>query len=281
LALKPSAAHRVPSPWQIRRARALRLAAEAPHAREILSTYADLVALQERVARMVPISRWLPRASSVHTAPPLLRLDRLPFDELAPLFADFVASAAELGTDVMRASAEELLHRSGADLVALLEAALGTRTEPDERSPFHVRAFLQPIATALVISFEHGGEDPRGARCFACDGAAVVAALQDLPDALGSRSLICGVCGGGWRLPRLVCARCGEAEPASLVLHTAHSLPHVRLEACESCGHYLKTVDLRQRGDAVPLVDDLATVELDLWARERGLRRAEANLFGL
>jgi formate dehydrogenase maturation protein FdhE len=40
-------------------------------------------------------------------------------------------------------------------------------------------------------------------------------------------------------------------------------------------------VDLRSRGDAVPLVDDLASVELDLWASERGLTRVATNLFGL
>jgi formate dehydrogenase maturation protein FdhE len=64
-------------------------------------------------------------------------------------------------------------------------------------------------------------------------------------------------------------------------VHVAESRPHVRLDECSSCARYLKTVDLRSRGDAVPLVDDLASVELDLWASERGLTRVEMNLFGL
>jgi formate dehydrogenase maturation protein FdhE len=64
-------------------------------------------------------------------------------------------------------------------------------------------------------------------------------------------------------------------------VHVAESLRHVRLDECLSCACYLKTVDLRSRGDAVPLVDDLASVELDLWASERGLTRVATNLFGL
>jgi formate dehydrogenase maturation protein FdhE len=43
----------------------------------------------------------------------------------------------------------------------------------------------------------------------------------------------------------------------------------------------MKTVDLRKRGDAVPLVDELATVELDLWAQERGLTKMRVNVLGL
>ena len=59
------------------------------------------------------------------------------------------------------------------------------------------------------------------------------------------------------------------------------SVPHVRLDECLSCRRYIKTVDLRRRGDAVPIVDELATVELDLWAKEKGLLKVQANVFGM
>jgi FdhE protein len=58
-------------------------------------------------------------------------------------------------------------------------------------------------------------------------------------------------------------------------------VPHVRLEECGTCRRYLKTVDLRRRGDAVPVVEELATIELDLWAREKGLTKLHTNVFGL
>jgi FdhE protein len=55
----------------------------------------------------------------------------------------------------------------------------------------------------------------------------------------------------------------------------------VRVEACESCRCYLKSVDLTVNGLAVPVVDELATVALNLWAEESGYVKLETNLLGL
>ncbi len=124
-------------------------------------------------------------------------------------------------------------------------------------------------------------EGSTSGQCRVCGALPVVATLRDLPNALGSRGLVCGRCGTEQRIRRLTCARCGETAADQLHIHSAESVTHVRIDECRSCASYLKTVDLRRRGDAVPQVDDLATLELDLWARERGLTRVRSNLFGL
>jgi FdhE protein len=80
---------------------------------------------------------------------------------------------------------------------------------------------------------------------------------------------------------RLTCAFCGESNAERLSVLATESVSHVRIDECGSCRRYIKTVDLRRRGDAVPLVEDLATVELDLWAKARGLSKGRTNLFGL
>lgn len=66
-----------------------------------------------------------------------------------------------------------------------------------------------------------------------------------------------------------------------LAYHETDAWPHVRVHECETCGTYLKEIDLRRDGRAMPLVDDIATVELDLWAAEQGLEKIERNLLGL
>ena len=275
------------SVWAKRRTRALRLIEEAPHAEELLSTYAVLTELQARVAERVPTRLWGSLVGSPDAATPRLRLERLPLHELPPLFAAFLADAADLGTDVMKAQAGALLSAPPTAWVALFGAAVAGRTEPEEPPPFHVRVFLQPVATALAEASAApeatgGRTDPlRMDRCPVCSGRPVVGTLQDVAGALGSRALHCGVCGGSWRVPRLTCAHCGETDATLLAVHAVESLPHVRLDECLSCGRYLKTLDLRSRGGAVPMVDDLASVELDLWALERGLTRVATNLFGL
>jgi formate dehydrogenase maturation protein FdhE len=61
----------------------------------------------------------------------------------------------------------------------------------------------------------------------------------------------------------------------------AERLPHLRIDACTSCARYLVTVDLRKDPGAVPIVDELAGLPLDLYAREQGQRKIVANLMGI
>jgi formate dehydrogenase maturation protein FdhE len=55
----------------------------------------------------------------------------------------------------------------------------------------------------------------------------------------------------------------------------------VRIEACDSCHHYIKTIDLTKNGNAVPVVDELAAIPLSLWAEENGYSKLQANLLGI
>jgi formate dehydrogenase accessory protein FdhE len=91
--------------------------------------------------------------------------------------------------------------------------------------------------------------------------------------------LICGRCATEWPYSRAVCTSCGEHDPRHLRIFQSDQWEYVRLDACETCSSYLKTFDLRAHGarDVVPLVDDLATLALDLWATERGFTRGLVN----
>ena len=56
--------------------------------------------------------------------------------------------------------------------------------------------------------------------------------------------------------------------------------PHLRIDGCETCSHYVLTVDLDRDGRAVPLVDEIAAIPLDLYAKERGMSKIVPNLMG-
>jgi FdhE protein len=56
--------------------------------------------------------------------------------------------------------------------------------------------------------------------------------------------------------------------------------PHIRIEACETCRRYLLNVDIAADPTAVPVVDELAALPLDLYARERGISKIIPNLMG-
>ncbi len=67
-------------------------------------------------------------------------------------------------------------------------------------------------------------------------------------------------CSTEWTYRRIVCPACAEADKEKLPVYKAEDIGYVRVEACDCCRCYLKSVDLTINGLAVPVVDELATV---------------------
>ena len=83
-----------------------------------------------------------------------------------------------------------------------------------------------------------------------------------------------------WGFLRVACPACGEDRFESLPVFTPEGT-HLRVDACDTCHHYLKTIDMTRDGLAVPVIDELAAVSLDLWAAEKGYKKLTPNLAGL
>lgn len=164
---------------------------------------------------------------------------------------------------------------------------------------FLARLVLQPYAEALVAligprtagaaSFREAVYMSRnlprmagGAACPFCGGPPQVSVLrQDSGADAGGRALVCAMCATTWPLRRILCVNCAEEDEHRLHYFQADRFDHVRVDACESCRHYVKSVDLTRLGLAVPLVDELASGALDVWANERGYTKVTPNLIGL
>jgi FdhE protein len=113
-----------------------------------------------------------------------------------------------------------------------------------------------------------------------CGERPVCAALRPEGDG-GKRFLVCSICFAEWEFNRIRCPSCGEENHQKLPVYAAEQFPHVRVEACDACHTYLKSIDLTKNGLAVPEVDELAAVALDVWAAEHGYVKLQANLLGL
>jgi FdhE protein len=168
--------------------------------------------------------------------------------------------------------------------------AFAERLKTYWRSPsdihFFEKAFLQPYLRLLKESGGSpvGREVSMGERyCPFCGGNPQVSFLQNNETTAesGNRDLICSSCLSSWEFRRVVCANCGEERPAKLGYFHSPEFNHVRIEACDTCKHYLKGVDLTRVGFAAPLVDEIDAAPLDLWAREHGYTKIELNLVGL
>ena len=107
---------------------------------------------------------------------------------------------------------------------------------------------------------------------FAVSGEALVS---------GPRYLVCSRCATNWIFSRMTCAGCGESNGTKLpIFQESERLPHVRVDGCQTCRKYLLTFDLRRDTRAVPVVDEIAALPLDLYATDQGFTKITPNMLG-
>jgi FdhE protein len=145
---------------------------------------------------------------------------------------------------------------------------------------FFAKSFLQPYGQLREDRVQSPIDEKR---CPFCGGKPQLSFLQnkEVTAESGNRDLLCAKCLSTWPFRRVVCANCGEEDPKRLGYFQTTAIDHVRIEACDTCKHYLKGVDLTRLGIAQPLVDEVAAAPLDLWATEHGYKKIELNLIGL
>jgi len=138
---------------------------------------------------------------------------------------------------------------------------------------------FQPLAEHLAVAQGTQLEGFSGSVCPLCSAKPQVAVLRPEGDG-GKRFLVCSLCLTEWEFRRILCPSCGEEDYQKLPRYSAEDLAAARVEACDTCEYYLKSVDMTVDGHAIPLVDEIATVPLDLWAAEHGYTKISLNLMG-
>lgn len=248
--------------WDASINRAHDLAGSSIPARELLTFYATVLTTQKQIYEALRGRRdWLPSGSLDDDLPVLL--DYLPsfLQSVLSVSPPALAEQAYPGDDVLL----EYWHDRSDKL-------------------FFPKAFLQPYTHWAVQSgaFNKQTSGPEN-RCPYCFGKPQLSFLRvtESGSESGNRHLLCATCLSSWEFRRVVCASCSEERPFKLEYFKSDEYDHVRIEACESCKQYVKGIDLTRLGLAVPVVDDVATAALDLWANEKGYAKVELNLVGL
>lgn len=268
------------APWTARRRRAEELRERHPFATEVLTLYLALLPVQEEA--------WLMAREDAPRAEEVARWTAI---QVLPAVVDATASA---GPAALR---ESVRNRLAGD--ALDGWLAGGELEPVDH--YLARASLAPVLEALgdaagvACAPVHDGET--GALCPRCGGLPQVSCVTDSGESLvsGRRNLLCARCGSSWDYTRSACPACGEADEGRLLVYTEHwhgpvsvngngaepaVFPHLRIAGCETCRRYLIEIDLAQDGRAVPEVDELAALPLDLYAVDQGLTKVTPNLMG-
>ena len=144
------------------------------------------------------------------------------------------------------------------------------------------RAMLRPYVEFLRSIPTAPDRVHRQGQCPFCGGLPWISARRDGSLMEGARRMLgCGLCGGEWGFGRILCPVCLEGDPAKLPSFRNETHANVRVEACETCKRYVKSIDLSEDALPIPEVDDLVSLSMDLWAAEQGFTRIEPGLAGL
>jgi len=279
--------------------RAEHLAAQHPFAAEILAFYIHVARFQEglyqRVQRAFRNDALRSSADVTSSAgvPPAVLLEKqwafrpLPGQQdagatkiLLDSFPAFLSLVEEKAPARLAQVARELRGsdpNSWANLFTQCWTHIDSPTDPQE---FLVLAFFQPYAEFARSQASLQLEGPTSLLCPFCHRKPALAILRPQGDG-GRRSLLCGFCLTEWEFRRLICPGCTEEDHAKLPVYTAAELPYIRVECCDTCQTYVKCIDLTKNGLAEPLVDELASVPLNLWAQEHGYAKLHPNLLGM
>ncbi len=87
----------------------------------------------------------------------------------------------------------------------------------------------------------------------------------------GERFLFCGFCWHKWPSKRLYCPFCENKDSKSLQYFFIEEEKEYRVDLCDECKKYIKTVDTRKTDRYIyPPLELLSTLHLDIKAREMG-----------
>ncbi|MCI0391288.1 MAG: formate dehydrogenase accessory protein FdhE [Acidobacteria bacterium] len=290
--------------WERRIERAEELAQSRPYARTVMAFYTEVLKWQRDLSKLIT-------AASVNQG-----LTGY-FEHDHSLFVNSFDSLLEIvrrqGSIALAAQAEKLdMARNG--WKALLADYWNGELDPEQS--FFARICIQPylerladtqmppadskLMESLTTEIEALNIARPHRNCPFCGRKPQLTALSnetDIPDLSGPdlsgpdlsggsvdggrRFLICGDCLTAWPFQRVACVNCLEENPFKLSYYRAEAMPDIRVECCDTCRRYIKTIDLTRNNRCVPTVDELAAIPLDLWAREQKYHKIQPNLAGM
>lgn len=274
--------------WADRRRRVAQLRARHGYSRQLLDFYGALLDVQKTSFQR-----------AAESAPDPSRIASFASEVAAPAVIDV---SVAVGPERMRS---ELMDRLKARNAREMIEAWMRGDEQPAVDRFLARAVLGPVLEALPEARATCAGPRDAMHCPDCGGPPQLSYLAPAPEdlATGRRHLLCARCGASWGYPRMTCAGCGEETSAKLPIFSEMGtasgergsvvrglgrpappadamFPHVRIEACETCRHYLLSFDLDVDRDSVPVVDEIGALPLDLFARDRGFTKITTNLMG-
>jgi FdhE protein len=180
---------------------------------------------------------------------------------------------------------KEIIDNKRIDLKKLLKKGLKEQRIEQVAGEFGLdkKVFSFLIQNSIRSSIEAGVErlrsdlDPETWLKGYCPMCGSLPSLSLLKEEVGKRYLFCSYCGYQWRIDRLYCPFCNNKEQESLHYLYAEGEEAYRIDLCDKCHQYIKTIDYRNLEESDPVLEDLATLHLDILASQKGYKRPVPN----
>lgn len=273
-------------PEDVKRATADILAVRPAYA-ELIEFYGDIFAAQEEARPRVRIEPFLLPPDLVRIKRkdqfPLIQVEEMRFDleVCQALFGELCRIAVDRRTKLAESAGILLKHSAG--ILPLFQSLL----DGNEANIKEAAAAFGSTAEALSF-FLHHSLRPSLCRCAQelagflsddlvwekgycpiCGSPPVLARL----DADGQRFLFCSFCWHRWPARRAVCPFCDNSDPGRLSYLYSEEEKEYRLDLCDACRKYVKTVDSRNLArTSYPPLEQIVSLHLDIKAGEAGYK---------
>ena len=247
--------------WAVYRERAEKLNTGAVN--PLLTRYIELVSLQARLSSILIETLDVTHSDSDHAL-----LGYFDGEALGPLLALAARDVSAKGQMEPPGESSNLLE----DLWNQVEEFQYPRD-------FAARLVLEVFATELSV-LPHREMETTPDRCPHC-GFPILCSIAREEGMGRRRSAVCSICSSEWPVARLGCLHCGEQEASRVPVFSFDTWPHIRVEACDSCGGYLKSIDMTKDAETLPVPDDVASSAINIWAFEQGYQAIGRHFFNL
>jgi len=165
------------------------------------------------------------------------------------------------------------------------EASLQAAAERVDMDPSRLAFLACQVVSPFLETYADSLRDAvaeaqwQGGRCPVCGGEPV---MGELTEDTGQRRLHCHLCRTAWTFQRVECPFCGTKDQEKLRYFFDEEAPAYRVDVCDACGTYLKTVDFRRpNGIQSVWLHSIVTLHLDVVASREGFHRETNKMFGL
>ncbi|MBN1828970.1 MAG: formate dehydrogenase accessory protein FdhE [Deltaproteobacteria bacterium] len=165
------------------------------------------------------------------------------------------------------------------DLVCQSFEADAMEAEPEESEEdedffdllgFLVEESLRPALEVLAERFDSLVKHHKWSEGF-CPICGREPKIGRLVEKENGRMLFCNQCGYEWLYQLVKCPFCNNEDEETLACYVVEDEERYRVDVCNRCNRYVKTVDFRNSSKTADLdVEDIATLHLDILANDEG-----------